>query len=94
MNTGHVKGKPYSQSTYQNHKCRCARCRKAHTQAVLPANRVRTRALTLAANFVRQHHPGIWDELMDQAYAERGVERKPVGRPRITNTNKQKETHT
>jgi hypothetical protein len=49
----------------------------AHTgRSSTSAERVHNRARSLAARWVREKHPEVWDLLLDQAAADLGIERQ------------------
>jgi hypothetical protein len=58
--------------------CRCTPCRNEHTKTAMVSNR----AKMWAGQYVKRHHPGVWDRLVDEAYDYYGMERKPVGAPK------------
>ena len=43
--------------------------------------RIYGKAKQKAVAMFRAMHPDIWDRLLDEAYAESGVTRMPIGRP-------------
>lgn len=76
-------------STYDYLKCRCPQCRAANAAWTrqhrrlngLPASHMAgSRAVLLAAKWVRQNHPAIWSQLLDEAYVALGESRRPPGR--------------
>jgi len=50
--------------------------------------RARDLAKARALEWMRRRHRHVWQRFLDEAYAELGVERRPVGRPK----GKQEET--
>jgi hypothetical protein len=87
----HLAGRPISASTYSNHGCRCDECRADYTADRRPLrqpgargwyqDKVHRRKQVLAAQWLRCHDPDVWQYITDQAYADVGIERRPIGRP-------------
>lgn len=77
-------------STYTYHGCRCDDCRRANADAARRRRatssrsrdtmRARSIAENRAATWIRANHPDVWERLLNEAYAEIGLERRPVGR--------------
>jgi hypothetical protein len=86
----HLEGRPISATTYQHHGCRCAGCRQAATeyqrlQRARPEHntqRAINKAGSLAAQWVRTHHPDVWAQLLDQGYEHVGGRRRAGRRPK------------
>ena len=77
-----------SASTYAA-GCRCDGCRTANTDYIRerrragldPGSVAINRATSRAAKWVRDNHPDVWRQLVDDQYARLGVDRRTVGRP-------------
>lgn len=87
----HLAGRPVSVGTYRNFGCRCDGCRDASRIRVArdrgrnglpPSHKVHLAARNKAATWLVEHRPDVWAQLLAEAYAATGTERKPVGRPR------------
>jgi hypothetical protein len=58
------------------------RMRARRANGLTDADRAVSRAKTKAVGWVRHSHPDVWQQLLTDAYADLGVERRPVGRPK------------
>ena len=47
----------------------------------IDSRKAHSRRQTLAVRWVKENHPDVYDELLVQAYAETGGERRRAGRP-------------
>lgn len=81
-----------TRTMYCNYECRCDECRAANNEyakmirskpgRTQDSMRARSIAKTKAQTWVIVNHPETWQQILDEAYAEVGTERRPVGRPR------------
>lgn len=80
-NTEHIIGAPVSYTTFNNLKCRCAGCRAAKAAyARGTVNRsATTKAKTRAVRWVRENHPDVWADILDDEYDRFGKTRRPKG---------------
>jgi hypothetical protein len=67
----------HNQSAYVNGKCKCEACRADHAFR----SSIYAKASREAAKWVRRYHRQVFETLLDEAYVQAGVERRPQGRP-------------